>query len=87
MNIDFPAILVGATLFTGLAWAFDSLLLAPTRNRKASVLLDSGIAAESDQVASVLKEPVLIEYCKSSVVPGRAISYPLRFHDAHPRGR
>ena len=65
MNIDFPAILVGATLFTGLAWVFDSLLLAPTRNRKASELLDSGLSAESGQVASALKEPVWIEYCKS----------------------
>ena len=65
MNIDFPAILVGATLFTGLAWAFDSLLLAPTRNRKASELLGSGLSAESDKVASALKEPVWIEYCKS----------------------
>ena len=65
MNIDFPAILVGATLFTGLAWAFDSLLLAPARNRKAAVLLDSGVPAESDQVSSVLKEPTWVEYCKS----------------------
>ena len=62
MNIDFPAILVGATLFTGLAWALDSLLLAPARNRKAAVLLDSGASADSEQVASVLKEPTWVEY-------------------------
>ena len=65
MNIDFPTILVAATLFTGLAWLFDSLLLAPARNRKAADLLDSGISAESAQMAKMLKEPTWVEYCKS----------------------
>ena len=65
MNIDFPTILVAATLFTGLAWLFDSLLLSPARNRKAAILLDSGISAESAQLAKVMKEPTWVEYCKS----------------------
>ena len=65
MNIDFPTILVAATLFTGLAWLFDSLLLSPARNRKAAILLDDGISAESAQLAKVMKEPTWVEYCKS----------------------
>ena len=65
MNIDFPTILVAATLFTGLAWLFDSLLLSPARNRKAAILLDSGVSAESAQLAKVMKEPTWVEYCKS----------------------
>jgi len=35
MNFDFPALLVGATLFTGLAWALDAAFLAPKRRHKA----------------------------------------------------
>ena len=31
MTFDFPTLLVGATLFTGAAWALDALLLAPRR--------------------------------------------------------
>jgi len=56
MNFDFPALLVGATLFTGLAWAFDAWLLAPGRRRKASALLGQGMAAESEPVLKALKE-------------------------------
>jgi len=65
MNIDVPTILVGATLVSGLAGVVDSLLLAPGRNKKAAVLLESGVSAESSEIAGVLKEPTWVEYCKS----------------------
>jgi signal peptidase I len=66
MNFDFPALLVGATLFTGLAWAMDAAFLAPKRRQKAASLVQGGGAEQdSDQVAIILKEPTWIEYCKS----------------------
>lgn len=65
MNFDFPALLVGATLFTGLAWAFDAAVLAPRRRQKAAALVQGGLSRDSEQVAGVLKEPTWIEYCKS----------------------
>ena len=65
MSFDFPALLVGATLFTGLAWALDAAFLAPRRRQKAAGLVQGGIAQDSDQVAITLKEPTWIEYCKS----------------------
>lgn len=65
MNFDFPALLVGATLFTGLAWAFDALLLAPGRRRRAADLTQEGAAEDSEPVLRALKEPTWIEYCKS----------------------
>jgi signal peptidase I len=65
MSFDFPALLVGATLFTGLAWALDAAFLAPRRREKAASLVAGGAAQDSDQVAITLKEPTWIEYCKS----------------------
>jgi len=65
MSFDFPALLVGATLFTGLAWALDAAFLAPRRRQKAASLVQGGVAQDSDQVATTLKEPTWIEYCKS----------------------
>ena len=65
MSFDFPALLVGATLFTGLAWALDAAFLAPRRRQKAASLVQGGAAQDSDQVAITLKEPTWIEYCKS----------------------
>jgi signal peptidase I len=65
MTFDFPTLLVGATLFTGVAWALDALLLAPRRRRRAASLLADGKVEESVEVRTVLKEPTLIEYCKS----------------------
>jgi signal peptidase I len=65
MSFDFPALLVGATLFTGLAWALDAAFLAPRRRQKAAHLVQGGAAQDSDQVAITLKEPTWIEYCKS----------------------
>ena len=65
MSFDFPALLVGATLFTGLAWAMDAAFLAPRRRQKAASLVQGGAAQDSDQVAVILKEPTWVEYCKS----------------------
>jgi len=65
MNFDFPTLLVGATLVTGLAWAFDAIFLAPGRSRRAAGLARDGATADSEQVLRTLKEPVWIEYCKS----------------------
>ncbi|MGB5538547.1 MAG: signal peptidase I [Gammaproteobacteria bacterium] len=65
MTFDFPTLLVGATLFTGIAWALDALLLAPRRRRKAAALLADGKPEESDEIRAALREPTLIEYCKS----------------------
>ncbi len=65
MNLDFPTILVAATLFTGLGWALDATLLAPARRRKAAGLMASGAAEDSAQVTASLRESTLVEYCKS----------------------
>ena len=65
MNFDFPTLLVAATLFTGLAWAVDTLVWAPRRGRNARQLQQQGISTDSQQVAAALKEPTWIEYCKS----------------------
>ena len=65
MNFDFPALLVGATFFTGIAWALDAALLAPGRRRRAAALVESGASADSEPVIKTLKESTWIEYCKS----------------------
>ena len=65
MNFDFPALLVGATFFTGLAWAMDAVLLAPARRRKAAALVQAGAAEDSEPVIKALREATWVEYCKS----------------------
>jgi signal peptidase I len=65
MNFDFPTLLVAATFFTGLAWAFDALVWAPRRGRNARELEQHGMSPQSPEVAAALKEPVWIEYSKS----------------------
>jgi signal peptidase I len=65
MNFDFPTLLVAATFFTGLAWAFDALVWAPRRSRSARQLELQGMSPQSREVAAALKEPTWIEYCKS----------------------
>jgi signal peptidase I len=65
MNFDFPALLVGATFFTGLVWAMDAAFLAPSRRRKAAALVQAGTAEDSEPVIKVLKESTWVEYCKS----------------------
>jgi signal peptidase I len=65
MNFDFPALLVGATFFTGLVWAMDAVFLAPARRRKAAALVQAGTAEDSEPVVKALKEATWVEYCKS----------------------
>jgi len=65
MNFDFPTLLVAATFFTGVAWAFDALVWAPRRSRNARQLEVQGMSPQSPEVAAALKEPTWIEYCKS----------------------
>ena len=65
MNLDFPALLVAATFFTGFAWALDALILAPQRRRKVAALVERGAAPDSGQVVTTLKESTFVEYCKS----------------------
>jgi len=58
MNIDFPLILVLATLITGGIWLVDALFFAPNRKQNASgTYIDSGSDAG--------KEPILVEYSRS----------------------
>lgn len=59
MNLDFPTILVTATLVTGLIWAVDAVLWAPKRKRK------SAEQSDAEQAAAALKEPTVVEYAKS----------------------
>ncbi|MGD2136989.1 MAG: signal peptidase I [Gammaproteobacteria bacterium] len=65
MSFDFPTLLVAATLFTGLAWAADSIFWAPGRRRRAAGLVQSGIPEDSEEVARTLKEATWVEYSKS----------------------
>ena len=65
MNLDFPTILVAATLITGLVWAADAALWAPRRRQQAAALGAGGRQVEPAQLEAVLKEPTLVEYSKS----------------------
>ncbi|MGB5259460.1 MAG: signal peptidase I [Gammaproteobacteria bacterium] len=65
MNIDFPTILVGATLLTGVTWALDAMLFASRRRRRADELVQKGEGSDSDRVRRALKESTLVEYSKS----------------------
>jgi len=65
MNLDFPTILVAATLITGLIWAADAALWAPRRRQQAAALGAGGKQVEAAQLEAVLKEPTLVEYSKS----------------------
>jgi signal peptidase I len=65
MNIDFPLILVLATLITGLIWALDAWLLAPRRRAQAAALAGEGGSADPQQVEETLRVPTLVEYAKS----------------------
>lgn len=64
MNFDFPAILVAATMVTGLIWLADAVLLAPRRRQQATAL-GSGDNVDAQQLQKALKEPTLVEYAKS----------------------
>ena len=60
MSIDFPLILLLAVAFTGGAWLFDALVLAPARRKRGE---EAGA------------EPVVVEYSVptiSTFTPGTA---------------
>ncbi len=58
MNIDFPLILVLATLITGGIWLIDAMFFASKRRMSAS-----GIYIDS--AATGGKEPIIVEYARS----------------------
>jgi signal peptidase I len=65
MNLDFPTILVVATLVTGLIWALDAVLWAPKRRQQAAALGANGGSVDPQAAQAVLREPTLVEYAKS----------------------
>ncbi|HET9485343.1 MAG TPA: signal peptidase I [Xanthomonadales bacterium] len=68
LDFDFAALLVALTAFTGIVWALDRWLLAPRRRARAAAL-DAGAAGSPDArralVDRALREPVIVEYCRS----------------------
>lgn len=65
MNIDFPTVLVVATLFTGLVWAFDAVWLAPRRRERVATLKTGGEPADEQRLEEASREPTLVEYSRS----------------------
>jgi len=63
MSMDFPTILVIATLVTGIIWGLDALLWAPKRRERQNRLRASG--ADEESVKEAGREPVLVEYSRS----------------------
>lgn len=59
MNVDFSAILVGLTFFTGIIWAVDRLYLQHQRQARATTAYDN------DDVEEILREPRIVEYARS----------------------
>jgi signal peptidase I len=64
MSFDFPAILVIATLATGLVWAADALFFAPRRRETIKQLQVAGDLPE-EQIDKLGKEPTLVELSRS----------------------
>jgi len=69
MHFDFAALMVLATFFTGVVWALDAAVAAPKRRKQAAGLSD-GQPQMSDKKLSeaqekILREPILVEYCRS----------------------
>lgn len=75
MGINFPLVLVLGTLFTGLVWLLDILFLRQRREAAALVLEERNEGEEV--VASLLKEPIIVEY-SISFFPVLAIVLVLR---------
>jgi signal peptidase I len=69
MNFDFALLMVLATFFTGAVWAVDALVWAPKRRKQASALSDGQPQTSdnnlSDAREKILREPILVEYCRS----------------------
>ncbi|MGD8594160.1 MAG: signal peptidase I, partial [Gammaproteobacteria bacterium] len=69
MHFDFAAIMVLATIFTGVVWALDAWIWAPKRRAIADRLGDN-LSHLSDKKLSeaqekATKEPILVEYSRS----------------------
>jgi signal peptidase I len=69
MHFDFAALMVLATLFTGVVWALDAWLWAPKRRENAERLSDTLSHLSDKKLAEAqekaTKEPILVEYSRS----------------------
>ncbi len=63
MSFDFAAILVMATLVTGIIWLVDIMLWAPARGQQRQRLITAG--ADSEKIADSIREPLLVEYARA----------------------
>ncbi len=63
--MDFPTIMVIAVVVTGAIWALDAFLWKPKRKAAAEKLRASSPDIDEEAIASVEKEPVLVEYARS----------------------
>jgi len=69
MHFDFAALMVLATIFTGVIWALDARVWAPKRRQKAQELGDSLSHLSDKKLAEaqekISREPILVEYSRS----------------------
>jgi len=66
MNIDFPTIMVIATIVTGVIWAIDLKLWKPKRDEEGKKLEETYTGADKEEVVEkAYKEPVIVEYARS----------------------
>ncbi len=66
MNLDFPAVMLIATLVTGIIWLVDEKFWRPKRTAKMEELKESYSGADKEEViANVEREPIIVEYAKS----------------------
>lgn len=77
MSINFPLILVLATVISGLIWLLDYLLLRPRR------IASAALTKSESEKAEALKEPIVVEY-SISFFPVLAIVLVLRSFVAEP---
>ncbi len=63
MTVDFPLILVLATVITGVIWAVDRAFWASGRRAEAERLRQAG--ADEETIAEQAGDPVLVEYARS----------------------
>ena len=68
IDFDFAALLVALTAFTGIVWGIDRWFFAGNRARRAAALEAGGAGSPEERKALVdraMREPVLVEYCRS----------------------
>src|SRR3990172_4224339 len=66
MNFDFPTIMVLAVAITGAIWLIDALFFAPRRRSLFNQLMaTAGPNANTENIAALTKEPLLVEYARS----------------------